>query len=70
MKANTIRERVPVGTRVLITGNHPHTGKVGYVARYEVAGLLDREGAVVNFDDGLSGFVFNQSQLKPVDGRN
>lgn len=47
-----------IGKRILVKGNHPHSGKTGTVARVEIAGLIGEKGMVVDFDDGLSGFVF------------
>lgn len=56
----------PIGTRVLITNGHTHEGKTGTVACYEIAALINRRGAVVDLDDGLSCFVFYASNMRRV----
>jgi hypothetical protein len=48
-----------VGQRVLARGDHPHAGKSGTVDRVEFVSVLGKWGFVVNFDDGLDGFVFS-----------
>lgn len=54
----TLKKRF-IGKRVLIVGNHPHTTKTGTVDRLEYVDVVGKYGFVVNFDDGLSGFVFD-----------
>lgn len=47
-----------LGKRALIRGDHPHAGKVGTVARVELARALGKWGFVVEFEDGQGCFVF------------
>lgn len=57
-----------IGKRVLITKpGHPHAHKTGTVDRMEVANALGKWGFVVNYDDGLSGFVFHGSEWRVLD---
>jgi hypothetical protein len=57
-----------IGKRVLIVKrDHPHANKAGTVDRLEFANALGRWGFVVNYDDGLSGFVFHGSEWKVLD---
>lgn len=59
-------EKQFVGRRVLVlTG--PHANKTGTVARLEHVGVLNRWGFVVDYDDGLSGFVFHGREWKVLD---
>lgn len=53
-----------IGKRVMIIGDHPYSGKCGTIDRIEVATAIAMIGAVVYFDDGLSGFVFDRENLK------
>jgi hypothetical protein len=61
-------ERQFVGKRVLIVKpGHPHLHSVGTVDRLEKAGVLGKWGFVVNYDNGLSGFVFHGSEWRVLD---
>lgn len=53
-----------LGDRVLITGNHPHAGKIGTYDRSEqtMFGVFP----VVVFDDGTSCFVMGGVEWKRV----
>lgn len=55
-----------IGKRVMIVGDHPHSGRTGIVDRFEVAQLANREGAVIRFDNGESCFVFDANLLHKV----
>lgn len=57
-----------IGKRVLITKKgHPHLHSVGTVDRLEQIGLTGQWGFVVNYDNGLSGFVFHGSEWRVLD---
>lgn len=58
-------ERQYVGRRVLIVKKgHPHYQSVGTVDRIEQAGAVGKWGFVVNYDNGLSGFIFDGSEWR------
>ena len=68
MTIHSLEQSFPVGCRVLIVNGHSHEGKSGTVARYEIASLINKRGAVVDLDDGLSCFVFYATNMRRTDG--
>lgn len=61
-------EKQYVGRRVLIVKkDHPHFQSVGTVDRIEKAHALGKWGFVVNYDNGLSGFIFHGSEWRVLD---
>lgn len=57
-----------VGKRVLIVKKgHPHFQSVGTVDRMECAHALGKWGFVVEYDNGLSGFIFDGSEWRLLD---
>jgi hypothetical protein len=61
-------ERRFTGKRVLIVQpGHIHESKTGTVMRLEHAHALGKYGFVVNYDDGLSGFIFNGAEWRVLD---
>lgn len=66
------QQRLPrVGARVLLTGDHPHAGKVGRVAATDVPlAMTDRTGAHVDLDQGGACFVFDASDWVGIDERD
>ena len=54
-------DKPPVGSRVVLCGTHPHAGKHGEIARWEVVNLFAAEGLkpVIRMEDGGECFAMD-----------
>lgn len=60
------KKNYPIGTRVLVRGKHPHSGKSGVIENFEMTPFYDSPKPIVSFDDGLRGFVMKAVNLVKV----
>jgi hypothetical protein len=62
------KDRLPVGTRVIIGGDHPWAGHTGEIVRWETVHLFRAEGPkpVVKLDSGQECFVMSPTQYGRV----
>lgn len=61
-------KKYPVGTRVLLCGKHPYSGRSGEVIGYETIKIMPELGACmkVKLDDGQESFVMEERHVRPV----
>ena len=55
-----------IGKKVLIIGNHPHSGEEGIVTDYKEASALGKKGYVVEVGYGMSCYVFDERNLRII----